>query len=64
MSALHWIGNLSVTHNGLDHPTLDSFRLDGRYLHWEKQVVIDALESWLGKGDLCGNLKCPRSSAA
>jgi hypothetical protein len=59
VSALHWLGNLSAGSGSHEVPTLESFRLNGRYLYWEKQVLIDAIESWLGKGDLCGNIKCP-----
>ena len=45
-NTLQWLGNLSVQYDGYDIPTLDSFALDGRYLYWEKQILIDALEHW------------------
>ena len=44
---MQWLGNLSLTHNGYEVPTLESFALDGRYLYWEQGILIEALEHWL-----------------
>ena len=46
-NSLQWWGNLSLTHNGYQVPTLESFALDIRYLYPEKQNLIQALEQWL-----------------
>jgi len=46
-NTLQWRGHLIVAYSGYDVPTLDAFALDGRYLYWEKQILIEALEHWL-----------------
>ena len=46
-NSLQWRGHLIVAYSGYDVPTLDAFALDGRYLYWEKQILIEALEHWL-----------------
>jgi hypothetical protein len=46
-SNVRWHGPLHL--GGRDHqvPTLLEFELDARYLYWENQILIEALENWL-----------------
>ena len=47
-SMLQWWGNLSVSAPGpMQVPTLETFALDGRYLHAEKKILIYALTEWI-----------------
>jgi hypothetical protein len=46
-SALHWTGNLSLTHGAYEVPTLEDFELNPLYLYEERQKLIEALEWWL-----------------
>jgi hypothetical protein len=61
-SALHWRTPLCISKRAeLDVIVTDAeMEISNRYEYWEKQVLIDALETWLlmWKETPCGNLNC------
>lgn len=66
--SIHWRAPLCISKRAELDTVLTDVEVEvfSKYVYWEKQVLIDALESWIR--DLreapCGNLSCPCSSAA
>ncbi len=45
---MRWWSTLYISRSTYTIHTLDWFALDSRYLYWEQQGLIEALEGWLG----------------
>lgn len=62
-SAIHWRGPLCVSKRAeLDTVVTDvELELSNKNVYWEKQVLVDAIETWLQsfREVSCGNLSCP-----
>jgi hypothetical protein len=62
-SALHWRTPLCISKRAeLDVIVADvEMEISNKDVYWQKQVLIDSLETWLlmGKEVPCANLSCP-----
>jgi hypothetical protein len=60
---VHWRGSLYISKRAeMDTVATDiEFEMASKNIYWEKQVLIDALDTWTEnlKGAPCGNLNCP-----